>query len=143
MRFSEFGTHLARTLSGLTVPQGYTLSIAGTLSVAAHRYGTPSLVEGWIFVVGAVVAFLAVAVFPAGRSAGMREVTHASDRLKFNAVPLASMAAGAAVTYEVPWPVVGYSIAGIVAVLSYVLLVSAFFALVHPSSATRSRRADG
>ncbi len=47
---------LARSLLTLVIPQCYTLSIAGSCAVAAHRYGFPADLNAWGFIAGAVVA---------------------------------------------------------------------------------------
>jgi hypothetical protein len=121
--------HLARTLATLTVPQGYTLSIAGTFAIASHRYGSPFLAEAWGFVAGAVLAFVALAAF-SGRHLERPAALPSATRATFNVVPVASVLLGAAAAYAVPWPLVGFPAAGAVAVSGYVTLVSVFFFLV-------------
>lgn len=119
---------MARTLATLSVPQGYTLSIAGTFAVSSHRYGSPVLAEAWGFVAGAVVAFVALAAL-SGRHLARPADLPPARRATFNVVPVVSVLVGAAVAYAIPWPAVGFPMAGCVAVGGYVLLVSAFFAL--------------
>lgn len=120
--------HLARTLATLTVPQGYTLSIAGTFAITSHRYGSPFIVEAWGFVVGAVLAFLALATL-SGRHLERPASLPPATRATFNIVPVASVLVGAAAAYLLPWRLVGFAVAGAAAVSSYVVLVSLFFAL--------------
>jgi hypothetical protein len=78
--------HLAGTLATLTVPQGYTLSVAGTFAITSHRYGSPLLVEAWGFVAGAVVAFLALATL-SGRHLERPAERPRATRATFNFVP--------------------------------------------------------
>lgn len=62
---TAFGPFLLRTLLtllALVIPQGYTLSMAGSFAVAVHRNGFPGDFGAWGFVVGAVVAFVALAM---------------------------------------------------------------------------------
>jgi len=120
--------HLAGTPATLTVPQGYTLSAAGTFAITSHRYGWPLLVEAWGFVAGAVVAFLALATL-SGRHLERPAERPRATRATFNFVPVVSVLVGAAVAYAIPWPLLGYPVAGALAVWGYVLLVSLFFAL--------------
>jgi hypothetical protein len=128
MRAPNFAGHLDRTLTSLTIPQGYTLSVAGTFGVASHRYGSPFLAEAWGFVAGAVVAFVVLAALsgrvrrPSGPPPTARTV--------FNIVPVVSVLAGAGAAYAIPWPWVGFPAAGLIAVGGYVLLVSLFFSVV-------------
>lgn len=120
--------HLARTLVTLTVPQGYTLTIAGTFAIASHQYGSPFLVEAWGFVGGALAAFVALATLShrhLSSPAPPPPVTPGT----FNLVPAVSVLVGAASAYLIPWPALGYPVAGGVAVGGYVLLVSLFFSL--------------
>jgi hypothetical protein len=117
--------HLARTL---TVPQGYTLSIAGTFAITSQRYGSPFLAEAWGFVAGAVLAFLALATF-SGHHLARPAALPPATRATFNVVPVASVLVGAAAAYVIPWPLIGFPVAGAVAVAGYVTLVSVFFAL--------------
>lgn len=124
----EFGPHVARTLATLTVPQGYTLSIAGTFAVTSHRYGSPFLVEAWGFVAGAVVTFVILALL-SGRHLARPADLPPAPRATFNVVPVASVLVGSAAAFVIPWPVVGFPVAGGLAVGAYVLLVSAFFAV--------------
>jgi hypothetical protein len=124
----DLGPHVARTLVTLTIPQGYTLSVAGTFAVTSHRYGSPFLAEAWGFVAGAVVAFLVLASL-SGRHLTRPAAVPPATRATFNIVPVASVLVGAAASYVIPWPLVGFPVAGGLAVSGYVLLVSVFFAL--------------
>ena len=126
---ASLGAHMARTLATLTIPQGYTLSIAGTFGLATHRYGAPFLAEAWGFVAGAVVAFVVLAAVSGRHLAGPANLPQ-TTLATFNVVPAASVLLGAGVVYPIPWPAVGFPAAGLVAVGSYVLMVSAFFAVV-------------
>lgn len=133
--------HVARTLATLSVPQGYTLSIAGTFAIASYRYRPPAPVEAWEFVGGAVAAFIVLALLSGDHLARPAALPPAA-RATFNAVPVVSVLVGAASAYLVPWPVLGFPVAGGVAVCGYVVLVSLFFALVGPRDSARRRRAD-
>jgi hypothetical protein len=57
---------LRRVVRGLTVqlavPQGFTLSVGGTLAVTIGQHGTPGLLDVWLFAVGAGVSFCLLAV---------------------------------------------------------------------------------
>ena len=127
---TELRSYLARVLWTLVIPQGYTLFIAGTFAVASHRYGSPFPPEAWGFVVGAVLAFVGLAVLSARHlHSGMAEMRR-GVRAVLNVVPLGSVLLGAAAVYAIPWPLIGFPVAGLVAAGGYALLLSAFLAAV-------------
>ncbi|MGH7910460.1 MAG: hypothetical protein ACREQM_10525 [Candidatus Dormibacteraceae bacterium] len=125
----QFGSYLARTVVTLTIPQGYTLSIAGTFGVASHRYGSPFVAEAWGFVVGAIVAFVLMSAFAGHRLRGPIVEVPSGFRATFNVVPIGSVLLGSAAAYAIPWATIGYAVSGFVAVVAYVLLVSLFYAV--------------
>ncbi|MHB8589473.1 MAG: hypothetical protein ACYDA0_11555 [Candidatus Dormibacteraceae bacterium] len=131
----QYRLFLARTLVTLTIPQGYTLSIAGTFAVASQHYGSPFAPEAWGFVVGAVAAFGVLAVAVGSHIRGELIEVPRHVRAVFNVVPIASVLVGAAGVYLTPWAWVGFPVAGFASVTGYILLVSAFFTAVsHPRS---------
>jgi len=133
---SRYRLFLARTLVTLTIPQGYTLSIAGTFALASQHYGSPFVPEAWGFVVGAVLAFGVLAMVSGPNLMGDLIEPPRHLRAVFNVVPVVSVLVGAAVVYVTPWPGLGFPAAGFSAVAAYVLLVSAFFTAVSPASET-------
>jgi|ERR1041385_2533930 hypothetical protein len=129
MKADSFGSRLARTLTTLSIPQGYTLSVAGTFGVATHRYRTFVFGDALGFVAGAVAAFVILGVVSNRHLTAPADLPRAT-RATFNVVPLASMLAGSAVAYAIPWAAVGFPAAGLVAVGGYVLMVTAFHELI-------------
>ena len=126
--------YLARTLSGLVIPQGYTLSLSGALVVAVHRYGLQDWLQAWGFVVGAVGAFtVLVIVCGQGLEMSLSDLDP-HGRAFLNVVPILGVLVSVAVVYAIPWPSAGFIAGGAVAAGGYVLLVSAFFRLVSPVS---------
>lgn len=75
-----------------------------------------------------MLAFLALATF-SGHHLERPAALPPATRATFNVVPVASVLVGATAAYVVPWPLVGFPVAGAVAVAGYVTLVSVFFAL--------------
>jgi hypothetical protein len=130
MMWPGYRSYLARSLVTLTIPQGYSLSIAATFGMATHHFGSPGAAEAWTFAAGAVVAFLLLAVLSSRELSGAPAVLPPGLRVALNIVPFVSVLLGAGAVYLQPRPMVGFPLAGFVAAGSYVLLVSAFFRLV-------------
>jgi hypothetical protein len=130
MTWPGYRSYLARSLVTLTIPQGYSLSIAATFGMASHHFGSPGAAEAWTFAAGAVVAFLLLAVLSSRELSGAPALLPHGLRVALNIVPFASVLLGAGAVYLQPRQMVGFPLAGFVAAASYVLLVSAFFRLV-------------
>jgi hypothetical protein len=121
---------LARSLVTLVVPQGYTLSIAGSFAVAVHRYGFPFDLNAWGFVAGAVVAFVALALLARGALGGDIAALPMGLRALINVVPLIVVVASAGVVALIDPPSIGFPVSGFVGAGGYVVLLSVFLWLV-------------
>jgi hypothetical protein len=121
---------LARSLITLVVPQGYTLSIAGSFAVAVHRYGFPSNTNAWTFVAGAVSAFVALAIVARGDLSGNVVSLPIGLRALINVVPLVVVLAVAGLIALVSSAGLGFPLAGLVGAAGYVALLSGFFWMV-------------
>lgn len=126
----SFDSFLARSLITLVIPQGYTLSIAGSFAVTVGRYGFPSALNAWGFVLGAVVAFVALAVLARGSLGGSIAMLPMGLRALINVVPLIVVLGVAGVVALMPSPALAFPLAGSVAAGGYVLLLSVFLWLV-------------
>lgn len=131
---APYESFLARSLVTLVVPQGYTLSIAGSFAMAVHRYGFPFDINAWSFVAGAVVAFLALAVLARTGLSGSIVALPTGLRALVNVVPLVVVLAVAGLIALVPVANIGFPLAGLVGAGGYVVLLSAFFWMVTPAS---------
>ena len=126
----SFDSFLARSLVTLVIPQGYTLSIAGSFAIAVHRYGFPFDLTAWGFVAGAVLAFVALAIIARGSLGGSVAALPMGLRALINVVPLVVVLGVAGVVALVPSPTLGFPITGLVGAGGYVVLLSAFLWLV-------------
>jgi hypothetical protein len=129
------GGCVARSLVTLVLPHGYTLTVAGSLSVDVYHLGPISPARLLSFVGGALLAFLALAAMVRGH---VREPTRAPGtgwRLA-NLVPLLSVSAAAAMAYLIPWPALAYMSSAFVAVCVYIVGVSVFVAAVGTATDT-------
>lgn len=121
---------LARALVTLVIPQGYTLSIAGSFAVAVRRYGFPGDLEAWGFVAGAVAAFVVLAVLARGAIGGSIASLPMGLRALINVVPLVVVVGVLVIVDLLASPLLGFPMAGFVGAGGYVLLLSLFIWLV-------------
>lgn len=129
----SFDSFLVRSLVTLVIPQGYTLSIAGSFAVAVHRYGFPYDPDAWGFVAGAVFAFVALAIIARGALSGSIAALPMGLRALINVVPLVVVLVVAGLVAVLPSPEVGFPVAGFAGAGGYVVLLSAFLWLVSPA----------
>lgn len=123
---------LARVVSLLAGPYGYTVTIwtAGAISLA--NFGAPGPWELLGFPLGAVSAFLLLAVW--SRSFLAPEVPeHVSSIVVLNGVPLVA-AAASLLCLLVPWRAVGFWLSSFSATLAYALGVALFLKVATPRS---------
>lgn len=126
----SFDSFLVRSLVTLVIPQGYTLSIAGSFAVAVRRYGFPVEPNAWGYVAGAVVAFVGLAILARGSLGGTIAMLPMGLAALVNVVPLIIVLGVAGVVALVPSPALGFPVAGFAAAAGYVVLLSAFLWLV-------------
>lgn len=138
-RKPAFDSFLVRALVTLVIPQGYTLSIAGSFALAVRRYGFPFDVNAWGFVAGAVAAFVVLAILARGSLGGSIAMMPMGLRALINVVPLIVVLVVAGVVALVPSPEVGFPLAGFAGAGGYVLLLSAFLWLVAMLEARQAR----
>jgi hypothetical protein len=134
----SFESFLVRSLVTLVIPQGYTLSIAGSFAVAVHRYGFPYDLNAWGFVAGAVVAFVALAIIARGALGGGIAALPMGLRATINVVPLVVVLLVAGLVALLESPSVGFPVAGFAGAGGYVVLLSAFLWLVALAESERA-----
>jgi hypothetical protein len=118
-----------RTLQNLVVPQGYTLSIAGSFGIAAYSYGSPQALDVAAFVAGAVVAFVLLATLSSG-SKRIPVTLPVRSLALWNLVPVLVLPLVLALDQVIPERTLGFLTSGFAAAASYITLVSAFFRVV-------------
>jgi len=123
---NRLSRELDRTLAQLTVPQGYTLSIGGSLAVTAHAYGAPSGTRATEFVAGALLAFVLLVAVAARPPTEPGPTAPLAGVARYNVTPLAVIALVALVVHIVPSPTVGFVLAGAFAAGGYALAISVF-----------------
>jgi hypothetical protein len=135
----SLSSFLVRSLLTLVIPQGYTLSIAGSFAIAVRRYGFPSELEAWGFVAGAVVAFVVLAVIAHGVLQGSIAALPMGLRALINVVPLVVVLLVAGIVALVASSSIGFPLVGLLGAGGYVVLVSVFLWLVAIEEARRPR----
>jgi hypothetical protein len=121
---------LVRSLLTLVIPQGYTLSIAGSFAVAVHRYGFPNDLEAWAFIAGAVFAFVVLAIIAHGVLRGSIAALPMGLRVLINVVPLVVVLLVAGIVGLTASSWIGFPLAGLIGAGGYVVLLSVFLWLV-------------
>ena len=109
----------------IELPFGYTLTVWSAGAIASYRYGLPKPGEVYLFLLGAIGAYLACAViaFPE------YDLSAPARRAALAIVNVFAVAAAASVSLIVRLfesPGVGFALAGFVGSLIYILIFSAF-----------------
>lgn len=123
---SRTAATLRGTLTMLAAPQGFTLSIAGTLAATIGQRGVPGLLPVWLFVVGSSAGFclLALAVGAASRARAELAAGGLSGRAVLNAAPLAVVPFAVGGSSWIPNALGAYVAAGALATTSYVVILA-------------------
>lgn len=114
----------------LIVPQGFTLSIAGTLAATINHRGRAELLDVWLFLVGAGFVFCLLALVSGctSRTADSRGGP-ISGVAVVNVVPVAAMPAAVVGAAWIPADGPGFLTAGALAVVLYVTALAGLVAI--------------
>lgn len=127
---------LRRTVSMIDLPFGYTLTTWASGAIALDRFGVPTLIQAFVFLFGAVGAYLICAVisFPQPEETTTLRVT---DIALINVFSIIAAAAVSVVSFLFDNPLAGYFVAGFVGTLTYILCISALMYLAEKLAARR------
>ena len=117
-------------LRTLVIPQGYTLSIAGSFALAVQRYGLPSPLTAYAFVAGAAAAFIGLVLLSSRTIRNAAVEPPAAVLALCNCVPLIVLPITDALAHLVPYAPLGFLTAGFSAVAAYVALLALFWSLI-------------
>lgn len=121
---------LAGVVRQLVVPQGFTLSIAGTLAIQLGHRPHTGPVAIWLFVLGAGVGCCTV-VRAVGAHRGQAAAPDAISGYRlFNLAPVVIVPVASLASWWIANPPAGLLISGFVAAAGYVNAVAVFFRLV-------------
>ncbi|MGD9526488.1 hypothetical protein [Pseudonocardia sp.] len=110
----------------LGAPQGFTLSVAGTLAAVVGQRGMPGPWAAWLFVTGAGLGFCALLL---AVGAHHERAVHPPGGLRggavFNLLPVAVVPAAVLGTTWIATGAVAFFVAGAIAVIGYLVLLGA------------------
>jgi hypothetical protein len=133
------GDGLGYAVRGLTVqlavPQGFTLSIGGTLAAAIGQRGTSDLFDVWLYVVGAGLSFCLLAL-ASGSALGARagRTGSVSRATVLNVLPVVVVPAAVGAAALIASRPFAFLVAGAVASGAYVTLLGIVTMWTHPRS---------
>ena len=108
----------------LVVPQGFTLSVSGTLAAAIVQRGAVAVIDIWLFAVGAGVSFCLLALMSGSVSrSGPRPPLALSRVAVLNVVPVAVIPAAVQCAALVADRGLSFLLAGALATVLYVALL--------------------
>ena len=108
----------------LSVPQGFTLSVAGTISIAVHEDGYPGDLGIWCFVAAGGLAFCAAVLLTGAHARG--DVHRPTGLGLLNLVPVGVVPVAVLAGRWIGQPDLRMAVTGFACVGAYVLLLAAF-----------------
>jgi len=126
----RFLAMLGRTVRQMDLPFGYTLTVWSSGFIAADRFGHPSLSDIFLFVAGALLAYLLCAALSfAELDEPVRVRLRAGAVMNIFAIVAAAVVS--AVSRLLPTSSLGYPVAGFVGTFIYIICMSALLYLAH------------
>jgi hypothetical protein len=116
----------------LAVPQGFTLSVSGTLAACIGQRGTAALLDVWLFAIGAAVGFCSLALLTARAPRSAPNGTIDMSRVAvLNALPVVVIPAAVGATVWIASTAVAFLVAGALTAGLYVALLACVVARVR------------
>lgn len=117
----NFGEAIAAVVQSIVLPYGYTLSIWSAGILAAFRYGAPKRVDPLLFVVGAVIGFMAFNIPTYWSISGQEQLdVEVPTVALLNIVPLAAVVVSTLLMRLIESELWGYFLSGFSATVVYV-----------------------
>ena len=113
----------------LAVPQGFTLSIAGTLTAIIGHYGHPGFLPIWLFVAGSGVGFCTMALGTSAHRTTPSSGPPVLGAAILNIAPVFVVPAAVAVSWWLKPIELSFFIAGLVAVIGYIVWFGGYMLL--------------
>lgn len=114
-------TGLIQTLS---IPYGFTLSIAGTVAITLGHTGNPGPLPLWLFVVGGAMGFCFLVLASRAHRPQQPGPVTARGLALLNVMPVLTVPVGVGVSWWISNDYLAYAMAGLVTVPTYLLLVA-------------------
>jgi hypothetical protein len=115
----------------MAVPQGFTLSIAGTLTITIGQRGYPGPIAIWLFVVGAGAGLGALTLLSGAHRKPADRPRHITRPSGVNLSPVLVVPLAAAAAWWIPDVAIAMTIAGSAAAVLYVWLTAAMMIALH------------
>ena len=120
----SFRRALALVSAALNLPFGYTLTTWSAAALATYRFGLPHPTHIFAFIIGGTGAYLTVAALTVRFLRAINPVRMRKGTL-LNIGALVSAGTVAAVIWPIPWPLLGFFMAGYVGTFAYALSLAA------------------
>ena len=138
---ARLGFSVRGLTSTLVVPQGFTLSIAGTLAGTIGQRGTTRLLDVWLFVVGAGFSFCLLAIVSGNvRNDSPSRPLPIFGKATLNILPIAVMPAAVVSAGRIANSAAGFFVAGALATGLYVGLLAIVLWLTARRRAVAAKR---
>ncbi len=126
----SFRRVLGRTVNLIDLPFGYTLTVWSSGRIVLYGFGLPSVLHIFLFVFGAIAAYLLSAGISGGGEGEARRV-RARPITLINVFAVAAAGAVTLVSHLTNNAVLGYTAAGFVGTFTYILSISALVYLAQ------------
>ena len=121
------------------MPQGFTLSVAGSLSITIAHHGSLGIWEAWLFVVGAGMGFLVMTLASgAHRRRHVRTSLTVTGWALLNLVPAVVVPIAGVISWSVANVAAAAFVAGPVTTAAYVTALAWFIQLTTPRKRDQS-----
>ena len=122
----------------ITVPQGFTVAVAGSVALCVGRHGFPGFLAVWLFVAGASLSYCLVVLAVGATHGRVGQPGGIVGLALLNLAAVVVVPLVALVTWWIPDPNLAYLATGCVVHLTYVPLVALAITLVSRRPASRN-----
>ncbi len=129
---------LRTTTRTLTVPQGFTLSIAGASIALIGQKGYPGLLSVWLFLLGAGLSFGLCALISGAHRADTSSAAPAGGAAVFNLAPLVIVPLSAYAGEFIDDARLAFFASGAITVGSYTVAAAMFFSVLDRWAASKT-----
>lgn len=125
----------------MVIPQGFTLSVAGTMATLVCQRKDSAPLAIWLFVVGAGVGYVLVSLVSGSHRGTASPATLPIEGLRvLNLVPIVVVPLSTGTAALIPYTPAAFTCGGFVAVAGYVVGLSAFLRVLSPTGPIAVRR---
>lgn len=133
---------LRTTARTLTVPQGFTLSVAGASIALIGQKGYPGLLSVWLFLLGAALSFGLCALISGAHRAVTSSAAPASGGAIFNLAPLVVVPLSAYAGGFIDDARLAFFACGAITVGGYAVAAATFFSALDKWAASKTIRRE-